>query len=167
MRAAAAGLALAGAVTTASCSVPTPGVAARVQGQEIPEQAIDDIAADFASVQGAQVPQRSQIAFVLIARPFVQQALGAQASRVSTASVRSALAQQLPDPSPATVEFFHTQQLAQQFDERTSAAFQKAMTTADVQVNPKYGTWAPDQGGLTPYNPDWLAKPFAAPNPAG
>ncbi|NYE02207.1 hypothetical protein BJY21_003391 [Kineosphaera limosa] len=145
-------------------SMPGPGVAAVVDGQRINESDLDAIAADFAKVQGAQAPSRTEIVSVLVARPFVLEALGARA--LSEQGVKELLGRDVPEVTDPTVQFVQAISAQQQLDQQTAAVVQTEMAAANIEVSPRYGAFEPGEG-VVPVQENWIvpAADGAAPTP--
>lgn len=152
---AASALALATVATLSmsACSGAGPGVAAVTDGQVIHETDLDAIASDFAKVPGAQAPSRVDMVSILVARPYVMQALGGNS--ITEQGVRQLLGKELPEVSDATVRYIQGASSQQRLDQAAAARVQQAMTTADIEVDPRYGTFDPSRG-LVPAAPNWL-----------
>ena len=161
----AAGLTLALMVSLplAACGTgPGPGIAATSDGQVVTEQDLDDIASDFARVQGAQAPTRTEMVSLLVARPFVQEAVQGSGQMLSEAGIRQLVKGQLTQVSDATVKYLQVTALQQQLDQAAVAKITKEMASADIQVDPRYGVFEPGKGLVkTPEN--WIL-PAPGPN---
>lgn len=142
-----------------ACGSQGPGVAAVVDGQTIRESDLDDIAADFAKVQGAQAPQRADMVAMLVARPFVVDAVGGHA--LTENGVRELLGREVPQPSDATVRYFQANEAQRLLDQATAQQVANRMAAADIEVSPKYGTFEPGRG-LTQAPENWIAPPTPA-----
>ncbi len=160
-------LAVAASLSVSACGTGAgPGVAAVTDGQVIHESDLDDIAADFSRVQGAQAPSRSEMVALLVARPYVLQSLSSKGTALTEQGVRELLGQELPDPSEATVRYIQAASSQQQLDQAAVQQIQQTMAAADIEVNPRYGEFEPGQG-LVPPQENWIlsATPQANPTP--
>lgn len=149
-------LALAVSLPLSACgSSPGPGVAARADGYVITESDLDNIARDFASVQGAQVPTRTEMVSLLVARPFVLQSLSGSGQVLSEAGIRQLVQKQVSGVSDATVQYLQVTTLQQQLDPAKIAAITQAMSKANITVDPRYGTYEPGKG-LVATSENWI-----------
>lgn len=154
------------ALPLAACgSSPGPGVAATADGQVITESDLDDIAQDFSTVQGAQVPSRAEMVSLLVARPFIIQTLEGSGQLLSEAGVRKLVEKQVSDVSNATVRYLQVAAVQQQLDPQLIGKITTAMAAGDIQVNPRYGTYEPGQG-LVATQENWIL-PSDSPTEAG
>ena len=155
--AAALTLAVAASFTVSACGAgPGPGVAAVTDGQVIREADLDAIAADFAKVQGAQAPSRSDMVALLVARPYVMEALSGTGQALTEEGVRQLLSSELPEASDATVRYIQAATSQQRLDQASAAQVQQAMASADIEVDPRYGEFDPNQGIVQPQE-NWIA----------
>lgn len=160
-------LALAASFTVTACgTAPGPGVAAVSGGQVIHESDLDDISADFARVQGAQTPTRAEMVSLLVARPYVLQALQGSGQLLTEDGVRELLSRELSDPSDATVRYIQAASSQQQLDQGAAAKVQQAMANGDIQVDPRYGEFDPTRG-IVERQENWIvpSDPQAPPTP--
>lgn len=150
----------------AACgSSPGPGVAATSDGFVVTESDLDDIARDFSSVQGAQVPSRTEMVSLLVARPFVLDSLSGSGQVLSEEGVRQLVQKQVSGVSDATVQYLQVTTLQQQLDPQKIATITQAMSKANITVDPRYGTYEPGKGLVaTPEN--WIVPQSAPASPA-
>lgn len=149
-------LAVAASITLTACgTAPGPGVAAVSDGQAISESDLNDIAADFARVQGAQAPSRTEMVSLLVARPYVLQVLSGTGQSLTEDGVRQLLRRELPEVSDSTVRYIQAASSQQQLDQANAAEVQRAMANADIQIAPRYGEFDPARG-IVPPQENWL-----------
>lgn len=149
-------LAVAASFTVTACgSAAGPGVAAVSDGQVIRESDLDDISADFARVQGAQAPTRTEMVSLLVARPYVLQALQGSGQLLTEDGVRELLGRELSQPSDATVRYIQAASSQQQLDQASAAKVQEAMAKGDIEVDPRYGEFDPARGIVQPQE-NWI-----------
>lgn len=153
--AAALTLALSVSMPLAACGT-GPGVAATSDGQVVTESDLDDIARDFATVQGAQTPSRTEMVSLLVARPFIIEALDGSGQMLSEAGVRKLVEQQVSQVSDATVQYLQVAAVQQQLDPQLMSKITTAMAAGHIEVNPRYGTYEPGQG-LVASQENWIA----------
>ncbi len=81
--------------------------------------------------------------------------------------LNSALAM-IPNPTPSTVAVYQTNQALAQLDALGDGARQRivaAASTADVQVNPRYGDFDRATGAVLQAEREWLVKPTSNATP--
>lgn len=112
---------------------------------------------DFIREQGGQqtMSGRDILTTLLFAPEIIETAQTSGVPVPSAAAVERVLGQLGIDKAPATVELIRAQSVREQMTpEQVQAAFESAST--DISVNPRYGTFSPEQG-LTEATPNWLA----------
>lgn len=155
------------ALPLAACGAsPGPGVAATSDGYVITESDLDDIARDFASVQGAQAPSRTEMVSLLVARPFVLDSLSGSGQVLSEDGVRQLVQKQLSDVSDATVQYLQVTTLQQQLDPEKIAAITKEMAASNIKVDPRYGSYEPGKG-LVATSENWITTQESSELPPG
>lgn len=151
-----AGVALAAALTLSGCAGQNPDTAATVNGTVITEHDVTAVSRDMASMPttGPSVTNQD-ILVTLILRPFVVDAAQRTGTMVSPAEARQLLGDGLPNPSQQTVNFAQTSLISRRLPQAELAKVVQQFRTADVKVNPRYGTLDP-QRGLVPTQQNWM-----------
>jgi hypothetical protein len=149
-------------VTLSACGgAQEAGAAAIVNGKVIRDDDVQTVADQISALgQGGQKLSPGDALLNLILAPFVLAEAGRAGKTVSDSEVRKVVASALPDPSPATIEFLEMQNALSQLDQTSKGAVLKALGSAKITVNPRYGTFDPAQGSLAPNSPNWI-KPSA------
>lgn len=111
--AAAATIALVGALSLSGCGQVDPRAAATADGRVVSEQDVEAVLADFrrASVPDEQIPERADIANNLVVGPVFFGHLQGTGVVPGTSIVRRSLERELPDVSASTVEFIRLKQI--------------------------------------------------------
>lgn len=158
-------LALAGCSTLDKAST-----AAFVNGTAISNatvsQVVDQFNTNLATTPDQKI-QESQALGVLILSRFVLNQVEASGSWAPDARYNAAI-QKIPSASQATKDFIATSIILAQGGPLTEAdvnAILDQLKKADVQLDPRFGTWDPTTGGFLQENNNWI-KPTAAPSGA-
>ncbi|CCH75765.1 conserved exported hypothetical protein [Nostocoides australiense Ben110] len=160
-RAAALGLALAGALTLGGCGgATTSDIAAKVNGTVITEDAARTVAQQIREQFGAdagdfQTP--SAVTFLILSK-FVLPAAEKAGVHVSEQSIRSELTK-VADPAPETIEMLRTNAAAQQLQQQAPEVLSAVLADvekADITVNPRFGKLDVASGALSPAVPNWI-----------
>lgn len=162
----AATLALAALLPVSGCAGQNPNTAAVVNGTVISEKDIDAASRDLAALgTSGQSITKQDILLALILRPFVVEAAQRRGTMVSQSEARAALAKEIPDPSPATLDFAQASLVSRRLPQQELTALAQQIGTASVTINPRYGAFDL-QRGMVPAPENWLdaaAQPTAAP----
>ncbi len=158
-------LALAGCSTLDKAST-----AAFVNGTAISNatvsQVVDQFNSNLATTPDQKI-QESQALGVLILSPFVLNQVKASGSWAPDARYNAAI-QKIPSASQATKDFVATSIILAQGGPLTEAdvnAILDELKKANVQLDPRFGTWDPSTGGFLQGNNNWI-KPTATPSGA-
>jgi hypothetical protein len=158
-------LALTGCTTLDKAST-----AAFVNGTAISDATVAQVATQFntnLATTADQKIQESQALGVLILSPFVLNQVKASGSWTPDARYNAAV-QKIPDATQATKDFIATSIILAQggpLTETDVTAILDELKKADVQLDPRFGTWDPNTGGFLQPDNNWI-KPTAAPTGA-
>ncbi|MEO6999856.1 MAG: hypothetical protein ABI112_17410 [Terracoccus sp.] len=167
--AATAALGLVASTLLGGCGFETRQQAAAVVNGQVIHEA--DVQATANQLKAAKFTTAESIVVTgLIAAPLLKDALASAGGFQPDASYASAIAA-IPNPTETTKSFvFAAVTLqGQPLPPAVEAKYQKAVKTADVSVNPKFGAFTPTAGpvffAIGPANPSWI-KPSDASSPA-
>lgn len=162
----AAALALTGCTTLEKAST-----AAFVNGTAITDATVAQVTDQFNTNLATSADQKikeAQALQVLILAPFVLSQVKSSGSWTPDARYNAAL-QKIPDATQATKDFLATSIVLQQGGPLTDndvTAILDQLKKADVVIDPRFGTWDPNTGGLLAADNNWI-KPTAAPGQQG
>lgn len=148
----------AGALLLSGCGTAgTANTAAIVDGKRITESGVLAATEQVNQIAGQPVPAR-QVVTQLIIAPTVAQVLAERGGTSSEAAARSAVAS-VGDPEPYLIDLVRLSLdlNAMTEEERTEAIAR--IQDLDVEVNPRYGSFDPERGAVSPVTPDWIADP--------
>lgn len=136
--------------------------AAVVNGDVISEQDAQTAAQQITEAFDLQTPLTTTDAVSsLVLAPFVIDAAADSGHPVSAEAARAALSA-IDDPNEAAVTLVRANSAYQVLTNADHAAILEEISKADVQVNPRYGTFDPSQG-VVPNQPNWIKAPGRAP----
>ncbi|WP_353951106.1 hypothetical protein V6K52_15890 [Knoellia sp. S7-12] len=162
-------LALAGVLALSACSgTSSAETAAVVDGRVITEQqlreATDEL--NLAFPREGRPYAASEILGLLIRAPYVNEA-ATKAGRPQSESAARAEFKNLPEaPSDAAVDVIQADMSGQQLDEATGQALLAEFGALDISINPRYGTFDPQQASVVPTRANWLVPAPAASVPS-
>jgi len=155
-----------GLVLTACGAVNEAGAAAVVDGRVISDSALQTVTDQLNTSPRVQTKLTPRDVLVTeIIGPWVLDAASAAGRGVSESQAR-ALAPEITNPSPDTVEFLRVNAAAQQLDQSFGPDLLAKIAKAEITVNPRYGTFDAKSFTITPRIENWL-KPVepATPTP--
>ncbi|KYH45697.1 hypothetical protein [Branchiibius sp. NY16-3462-2] len=156
----------AGAMALSGCSsnslIQNGYVAARFDGNTVTNQQVQDALLDVRKVN-AQFDSQSAAVFLAL-NPQLSQLAGKYGVATSTAQAKAAFPATVKNPSTSAISVVQSSMdfQALRSSEQGQPALAKLISTADVELNPRYGTW---QKGVGPTSvaPNWIsASPAAA-----
>ena len=162
---------LAGLLALTGCSTPGAGVAATVNGVSIPvariEAPVKTLGSDDGDVAGAHATVlsyaiRAEVARVIAAQQNIQ-LTGDPRTAFLTANPNLAPYASDPTVSGFIDDVADTSIVTQKVGEQ---AFLDVMKTADVRVNPRYGSWSVDAAAVAESGGQ-LSEPWVTPSPPG
>ena len=157
----AAAVVLAATLGASGCGGQDPSAAAVINGQVIPERAVEAVSHDVAALRtGGQDISKQDILITLVLHPLVMEAAQRSGTMVSESEARTALGAGIANPSPATVEFAQTSLLSRRLSQAELAKVADAFKNANITVNPRYGAIDPTKG-IVPVTQNWM-DPAAA-----
>jgi hypothetical protein len=167
-------LALGAALVSAGCSVNRAETAAVVDGNVITEGQLQVAMAQINSMDPALLQEPltpSGALTALVQAPVVLDVLGDKGIVVSdTLATREAQGRGVANPSGETLQVIRlasaitAAQQSGQITEADGAAITEAMGALDVEVNPRYGTFAPETASIQLTAPEWIkAEEIPAP----
>jgi hypothetical protein len=131
--------------------------AAVVDGQVISESGV--LATSEQVAQYASQPMATRdLINRLVVLPAVLEVLEERGVTISDAAARSAVAG-IDDPTPYLLDLARLDLAIGQMTQEDMVEVTSRLGEADVQINPRYGTFNPDQALVVPTQPDWLADP--------
>lgn len=164
--AATAALGLAASTLLGGCGFETRQQGAAVVNGHVIQEA--DVQATANQLKAAKFNTEESIVVTgLIAAPLLDEALASTGGFQPDAAYASAIAA-IPNPTDTTKQFVMAATVLQQqqLPAGVEAKYEKAVKSADVSVNPKFGTFTTTAGpvffALSPANPSWI-KPGDAP----
>ncbi|MFZ1411499.1 MAG: hypothetical protein WAS07_08580 [Micropruina sp.] len=159
------------ALTLSGCAIPNPSVAAQVGSVSVPESKVDEVNRAFASaMQVSPAETRSRVLAVL-----VQGEIVSEIARRRQVLLSPALREPIIATDPIML-LLAKDPLAAELSEDTAdlrivvgklgvEALLSEAALLNVVINPKYGTWVPEQLNVTGGGGS-ISKPFAAATPA-
>jgi hypothetical protein len=129
--------------------------AAVIDGQVITESGVLAASEQIAEYATQPLPPRDIVNRLIILPP-VLDVLGERGVTISDAAARSAVAG-IADPSPYLLDIARLDLAIGQMTPEDQQEVIARIQEADVEVNPRYGTFNAEQAAVVPTDPDWLA----------
>jgi hypothetical protein len=158
-------IALAGVLALSACAGTTSAeTAAVVDGRVITEQQVREATAQINKAFKPEQPlTAAQTLTLLIRAPYINEAAAAAGRAQSESAARAALKDFPETPAESTVEILQAEASLQQIDDAGRQALTQKFAEVDMDINPRYGTFDPQQASLVAVQPNWLAPAPAAP----
>lgn len=161
-------LALAGLLALSACSgTSSAETAAVVDGRVITEQQVRDA---VEQINGAFNPEQpitaAQALTLLIRAPYINQAAADAGRAQSESAARAALRDFPGTPADSTVEILQAEASLQQIDEAGRQELTEQFAELDMDINPRYGRFDPQQASLVAHQPNWIVPSSAPSAPA-
>lgn len=159
-----AGAALGAAVLLSACGAQSPGAAAIVNGRVISDSDVQTVTQQINT--SPRLQQKLTPRDVLVSEiigPWVIDAAAAAGHGVSEAQA-IALAPEIKNPAPATVQFLRVNGSAQELPQNFGQQLAAELAKAKITVNPRYGTFDRKTFSVNPITEDWLV-PAKTPAP--
>lgn len=162
-------LTLSAALVLSGCGGPGSEAGVSVNGTDYSVEEVQEATQDLAQWP-PQTKEPQQVIRDLALLPFLDDLLKGTPVEVTDAQIRQQLTDTgVNEPSDATVDAARARHYQIQLSDPATlqdpkmsdvAAKLQGLTAedlaADVQVNPRYGTWDPNAGGLTAVVPEWI-----------
>ena len=149
-------LLLGATLALSACGSQAPGAAAIVDGSTISDKDVQTVALELNTIaQGQTKLTPSVVLLNLILAPYVLSEAGRTGKTVPDAQARSVIAK-VPNPSPATMDFVRMQLAIPNLSTASKTAILAKLAKADVNVNPRYGTFDPARIEMLPSSPNWI-----------
>ncbi len=162
-------LALAGVLALSACSgTSSAETAAVVDGRVITEQQVRDATEQINDAFKPEQPlTAAQSLTLLIRAPYINKAAADAGKAQSESAARAAFKDYDGTPSDSTVEVLQAEASLQQIDDAGRQKLTQEFAALDMTINPRYGTFDPQQASVVADEPNWLvpAAP-AAPAPS-
>jgi len=94
----------------------------------------------------------------LVVLPAVLDVLGERGVTISDAAARSAVGA-IDNPTPYLLDLARLDLAIGQMTQEDMVEVTSRLLEADVEVNPRYGTFNPEQAAVVATSPDWIADP--------
>lgn len=135
----------------------TANTAAVVDGHRITQSGLREATEQIAQYAQQPMPARDVLTRLIIV-PTVLQVLGERDVTISEAAARSALSD-IEGPVPYLMELTKLDLAIGQMTEQDFAEITTRLSELDVDVNPRYGTFNPEQVAVVPETAGWIANP--------
>jgi hypothetical protein len=146
--------AVAAAATLALTGCGRADTAAVVDGHVITESGIfatSEQVAEYAS----QPMATSDLLNRLVVLPAVLEVLGERGVTISDAAARSAVAT-IDSPTPYLLDLARLDLAIGQLTQDDMAEVTRRLAEADVEINPRFGSFNPEQAAVVATSPDWI-----------
>lgn len=141
------------------------GIAAKYGDTTVSTTQVQDVVADLRSINPQTQISGQQAAVLLALAPSINRLAAQQGVAISPSMVEQTFAQNgLRDPDPATIAMTRANgELGQLLQGRAAGqdAVNKLINTADVQLNPRYGSYAKG-GAIGPAPTPWIRPDASA-----
>jgi hypothetical protein len=162
------------AVLLAGCGTTEAGAAAVVGGRRISVSEVQSATVDVQTLFGPQVPvSQRQVLYLLAAAPYIQDIATRYRVGASSDDALAVMAGKVANPSQAGIEVVRAnysltllQQLSQDQYDQVMAQVAKQLQQAGFTVNPRYGSFDPQRGGIAVLQPNWLTGSEATASPS-
>jgi hypothetical protein len=144
---------IAAALLMAGCG--RADTAAVVDGRVITESGVIATSDQVTRYAGQPMPARDVINR-LVVLPAVLDVLGERDVTITDAAARSAVAG-IPDPTPYLLDLARLDLAIGQMTQEDMVEVTSRLQDIDVEVNPRYGSFNPEQASVTATSPDWIA----------
>lgn len=163
-------LALTASLTLAGCSGVGSDLGVSVNGQEFSVAELQEATAQL-NEAAEQPAGPQQVVADLALLPLLEEVFAGSPADLSENQVRKVLsAGGVDDPGPATLAAATSRQYQLRLGDpaimqdpemaevvqRAQAVTQEDLAAVDVEVNPRYGDWDVDNGGVVPEVPEWI-----------
>jgi hypothetical protein len=144
--------------TLAGCGAQhTADTAAIVDGRRITQTEVNEAAEQINAAFAPQDPFTPADAVSLLIRaPFIIDYAAKQGNPVSESAARAAIPT-VPEPADSTLQILRAEAATQSLDDAAKIALTETFGKLDVTVNPRYGTYDPQQALVQLTTPDWIA----------
>lgn len=151
-------IALAGVLALSACSgTSSAETAAVVDGRVITEQQVRVATEQINEAFKPEQPITAAQALTLLIRaPFINEAAAKAGHPQSESAARAAFKDFPEEPAAATVEILQAEASLQQIDDAGRQDLTKKFAAVKMTVNPRYGTFDPEQAAIVPDEPNWL-----------
>lgn len=135
----------------------TANTAAVVDGHRITQSGLQEATEQIAQYAPQPMPARDVLTRLIIV-PTVLGVLGERDVTVSDAAARSALSD-IDSPVPYLLDLTKLDLAIGQLTDQDFAEITSRLGDLDVDVNPRYGAFSPEQVAVVPDTAEWIANP--------
>ncbi len=154
-------LVLGATLALSGCGAQQANAAAIVNDTVISDNDVQTVSKEVNQIDaGGQKLSSSDALLSLILAPYVMAEAKHAGKTVSAAQARQVIAK-VANPSPSTITFVQMQLAVQQLDDASKGAIVAELAKAKITVNPRYGTFNPEQIVITPTAPNWIKSTLA------
>ena len=157
-------LALASILALSACSgTSSAQTAAVVDGRVITQEQVRDATEQINETFKPEQPLTAAQALTLLIRaPYINKAAADAGKAQSESAARAAFKDYPGTPADATVEILQAEASLQQIDDAGRQKLTQEFAGLDMTINPRYGTFDPQQASIVVDRPNWLGPAASA-----